>query len=131
MPTGSAVVSDVIDICRNLLAGVAGRLPMLCAPNLADLPIAPIGAREGRCYLRFSVSDEPGVLGKIATVLGEKKVSIASVIQRPPKDAAATIIVFTHAAREADVRSATASIDGLRSTKAPTRLIRIEDIRSS
>jgi homoserine dehydrogenase len=132
LPTGSAVVSDVIDICRNLLAGVSGRLPMLCAPNLADLPIRPVGAREGKNYLRFTVSDEPGVLGKIAGVLGEKGVSIASVIQRhPPADQDASIVVFTHQAREADVRSAVDWIDGLKSTRAPTRLIRIEDIRSA
>ena len=41
LPTGSAVVSDIIDICRNLLAGVSGRLPMLCSPHLQDVPLIP------------------------------------------------------------------------------------------
>jgi len=129
MPTGSAVVSDVIDLCRNLMAGVAGRLPMLCAPNLADVPLRSIDERTGKAYLRFSVSDEPGVLGRIAGVLGEKGVSIASVIQRQPRqgDVGATIVVFTHDAREGDIRAAVKWIDGLASTRAPTRLIRIED----
>lgn len=128
MPTGSAVVSDVIDICRNLLAGVSGRLPMLCAPHLSDVSIRPVSDRQGAYYLRFSVSDEPGVLGKIASVLGEKNVSLASVIQRPQKkdDPFATIVVFTHTAREQDVQAALTWIDGLRSTVAPTQLIRIE-----
>jgi homoserine dehydrogenase len=129
MPTGSAVVSDVIDLCRNLLAGVAGRLPMLCAPNLADVPVRPLDQRRGRSYLRFTVNDEPGVLGRIAGVLGEKGVSIASVIQRQPLpgEGGATIVVFTHLAGEADIRAAVKWIDGLSSTRAPTRLIRIED----
>ena len=66
LPTGSAVVSDIIDICRNLFAGVSGKLPMLCAPYLQEVPRIPHSERRGPYYLRFSVSDEPGVLGRIA-----------------------------------------------------------------
>src|SRR5262249_55700866 len=131
LPTGSAVVSDVIDICRNILAGVSGRLPMLCAPHLRDLPLRSIGERQGACYLRFTVSDEPGVLGRIAGVLGEKGISIASVIQRQPlrtePRSPATIVVFTHVAIEADVQSALRWTDELKTTRAPSKLIRIED----
>jgi homoserine dehydrogenase len=129
MPTGSAVVSDIIDTCRNLLAGVSGRLPLPVAPNVQDVPLLSSGERRGPTYLRFSVSDEPGVLGRIASVLGEKGVSINSVLQRPPRpqDTHATIVVFTHDTREADVLAAVTWIDSLRSTRAPTQLIRIEE----
>jgi homoserine dehydrogenase len=128
LPTGSAVVSDVIDTCRNLMAGVSGRLPMLCAPHLQDVPLRSLADRRGPYYLRFSVTDEPGVLGRIASVLGEKGVSIASVLQRPIKHAPhATIVVFTHDAREHDVQAAVKWIDGLKSTAARTQLIRIEE----
>jgi homoserine dehydrogenase len=131
MPTGSAVVADVIDICRNLLAGVSGRLPMLCAPHLRDVKVRSPGERRGPFYLRFSVSDEPGVLGRIAGVLGEKGISIASVIQRHTRKEkegeGATVVVFTHDAREADVLAAVAWIDSLRSTRSATQLLRIEE----
>jgi homoserine dehydrogenase len=129
LPTGSAVVSDVIDTCRNLLAGVSGRLPLPCVPNVQDVPLLSSGERRGPVYLRFSVSDEPGVLGRIASVLGEKGVSINSVLQRPPRpeDAHATIVVFTHDTREAEVDAAVKWIDSLRSTRAPTQVIRIEE----
>ncbi|MGQ0508642.1 MAG: homoserine dehydrogenase, partial [Myxococcaceae bacterium] len=126
LPTGSAVVSDVVDICRNLLAGVSGRLPMLCAPNLQDVTIRPTAHREGKYYLRFSVNDEPGVLGKIASFLGEKGVSLASVLQRQPPDvegkADATIVIFTHSARESDLNAAVQWIDQLKSTRARTQV---------
>ncbi len=131
LPTGSAVVSDVIDICRNILAGVSGRLPTLCAPHLREIPLRPAGERRGACYLRFTVSDEPGVLGRIAGVLGEKGVSIASVIQRQPlrtePGSPATIVVFTHEATESEVEAALHWIDQLKTTRAPSKLIRIED----
>jgi homoserine dehydrogenase len=115
LPTGSAVVSDIIDVARNLLAGVSGRLPMLCPPLLQDVPVRPVGQRRGRMYLRFTVADAPGVLGRIATVLGEKNVSLASVSQPQPKagETGAVIAVFTHQAREADVGTAVEWIDAL------------------
>lgn len=128
LPTGSAVVSDIIDICRNLLAGVSGRLPLPCPPNLSDIPVKPAGAREAAFYLRFTVADEPGVLGRIAGVLGEKGVSIASVVQPKPRPGeSATIVVFTHAAREADLRAAVEWINQLHSTKAATCVVPIEE----
>jgi homoserine dehydrogenase len=128
MPTGSAVVSDVLDICRNLLAGVSGRLPMLCAPHLQDVPFFAPDDRVGPYYLRFNVSDEPGVLGKIAGVLGEKGISIASVVQRRKRTGEfATVVVFTHDAREAEVLAAVHWIDALKSTMAKTKVIRIEE----
>ena len=128
LPTGSAVVADLIDSCRHLLAGVSGRLPLPCAPHVQEVPLLPSGERRGPLYLRFSVSDEPGVLGRIASVLGEKGVSLASVLQRPRRaeEAHATIVVFTHEAREADVLAAVQWIDSLNSTRAPTQVIRIE-----
>ena len=58
----------------------------------------------------------------------QREVSIASVSQRNRRsDADATVVVFTHAAREADVKAAIAWIDALKSTRAPTQLIRIEE----
>ncbi len=127
MATGSAVVSDLIDLCRNLLAESPGRVPMPCEPWIRDVPPRPAGEIVCPYYLRFTVDDEPGVLARIASVLAEKKISIGAVIQRERKEQenAATVIIVTHAAREVDVKAALAWLDGLASTRAPTRLIRI------
>lgn len=129
LPTGSAVVADILDVCRNVLAGISGRIPLPSGPNLLGVPVRPHTERVGAYYLRFTVQDEPGVLGRIATVLGEQRVSIASLVQRAePRGAegSATIQIFTHDAREGDVRAAVARIDALASTLAPTKVIRIE-----
>ena len=129
-PTGSAVVADVLDVCRSVLAGISGRIPLPVGPNLVDLPVLPRSAREGCFYLRFNVVDEPGVLGRIATVLGERKVSIESLVQRPghgESHGTARILLFTHAAREGQVRAAVEEVDQLRSTVAPTRVFRVEN----
>ncbi|MFN7132902.1 MAG: homoserine dehydrogenase [Myxococcales bacterium] len=127
MATGSAVVSDLIDLCRNLLAESPGRVPMPCEPWIKDAPRP--SADELRCpyYLRFTVDDQPGVLARICGVLAERNISIGSVVQRERRgaDEAATVIIVTHEAREGDVRAALNWIDGLGTTRARTRLIRI------
>jgi len=128
MPTGSAVVSDIIDLTRNILSGSPGRVPLPPEQPLVSLrPHAEI-----RCayYLCCSVKDEPGVLAQIASTLAARAISVAAVQQREQADSSAPVpLVFvTHQAREADVRAAIADIDKRPSTVKPTRLIRIETV---
>jgi len=128
MPTGSAVVSDIIDLTRNILAGSPGRVPLPPATPLATLrPHAEI-----RCayYLRFAVRDTPGVLARIASHLAARGISIAAVQQREQNDQGAPVplVIVTHEAREADLEAAIAEIDREATTLAPTRRIRIEGV---
>jgi homoserine dehydrogenase len=128
MPTGSAVVADIIDLTRNIVASSPGRVPLPPEQSLVELrPHAEI-----RCayYLHFSVKDEPGVLARIATTLAARSISVAAVQQREQADASAPVpLVFvTHQAREADVKGAIAEIDRHPATLTPTRLIRIESV---
>jgi homoserine dehydrogenase len=128
MPTGSAVVSDIIDLTRNILAESPGRVPLPPEKPLVSLrPHAEI-----RCayYLHFSVQDAPGVLARIASTLAERRISIAGVQQREQNDEGKPVplVIVTHVAREADLRAAIADIDAFPTTLAPTRLIRIESL---
>jgi homoserine dehydrogenase len=127
MPTGSAVVSDIIDLTRNILSGSPGRVPLPPARPLVTLRPHD----EIRCgyYLHFSVADAPGVLARIASKLAARRISIAAVQQREQNDEGAPVplVIVTHAAREADMRGAIGEIDRDPTTLAPTRLIRIEN----
>jgi homoserine dehydrogenase len=128
MPTGSAVVSDIIDLTRNILAGSPGRVPL--PPEKPLVSQRPHD--EVRCgyYLRFAVKDEPGVLARIASRLAAGRISIAAVQQRGQNDQGQPVplVIVTHEAREADLRAAIAEIDRYPATLAPTRLIRIEAV---
>ncbi len=130
MPTGSAVVSDIVDLARNVLAGASGRVPPL-SYQMADLALQPLKPMEEvvcRYYFRFSAIDRPGVLSKIAGVLGEKGISIAAVIQKGREEKGSVpIVMLTHEAREAAVREALAQIDRLDIVTAPTKILRIEE----
>ena len=77
----------------------------------------------------ISIRDEPGVLSHIAGVLGENQIGIESVLQkgRGSESQSVPVLVMTHPAKEAAVRSALEKIDRLPDVTAPTRLIRIEE----
>jgi homoserine dehydrogenase len=128
MPTGSAVVSDIIDLSRNIVSGSPGRVPL--PPEKPLVTLRPHD--EVRCgyYLRFSVRDEPGVLARTASRLADRNISIAAVQQREQNDQGKPVplVIVTHEAREADVSAAILDIDRQPGTIAPTRLIRIESV---
>ena len=122
LPTGSAVVSDIIDLTRNILAGSPGRVPL--PPDRPLVTLRPHDEIRTAYYLRFSVRDEPGVLARIASHLAARRISIAAVQQREQNDQGAPVplVIITHLAREADLRAAIVEIDRDPTTLAPSRL---------
>jgi len=129
LPTASAVVSDLIDIGRNLVRGAVGRVaPTGYRPDeRRPLRVRPMAEIESVYYLRFQAYDRPGVLSKIAGVLGQYGISIASVIQKSRAlGAAVPLIMQTHRARELSVRRALAEIDAGQDVAGRTVLMRIE-----
>ena len=129
-PTASAVVGELIEISRNILAGIGRRTPPLgyLDASMALIPLKPMGEIVSKYYLRFSVVDRPKVLSRIAGVLGDHGISIESMIQTARStQESVSIVIMTHEAREADVRAALAQIDNLEFITEKTNLIRIED----
>lgn len=130
MPTASAVVSDIMDISRDMLKGVSRRLParVLDETNIEDIVLLPMDDIETKYYFRFSAVDRPGVLSKIAGILGTNNISIAAVIQKGRKlDGAVPVVMTTHESREKNVRTALDEIDKLDVVQDRTVRIRIED----
>ena len=130
MPTASAVLSDVVDIARNILKGISGRVPLRSANESAmeDIQLMPIDKIETKYYFRFSAVDRPGILSKISGILGENDISIATVIQKARKeDSAVPIVMTTYKAREKNVQQALKKIDKLDIVLDKTILVRIED----
>ncbi|HZW37593.1 MAG: homoserine dehydrogenase [Deltaproteobacteria bacterium] len=130
-PTASAVVSDVIEIARNLRGGGVGRIPPsgLFLHDLGETAmVSPFEEVRSEYYLRFQVVDKPGVLSRIAGALGAHSISISSVIQKGRKEESAVpIVIVTHHARESDMRAALSETDRLPVVLDRTRMIRIEN----
>lgn len=129
MPTGSAVVSDVIAIARNLLTGSTGRVPPASfqQDQRRPLRIRPMEEITSLYYMRFMVLDKPGVLSKITGVLGDHRISISSVIQQGRKEGQTVpVVIMTHRASERNVQAALREIDPMAFVSEPTTLIRVE-----
>ncbi len=131
LPTASALVGDLMEIARAIDRQTAGRVaPLSYLPGaLQAKAVVPLGELYGRCYLRFTMRDRPGVFGHIASVLGDHEIGIESVIQKGRGGATESVpvLMLTHAASEAAVRQALDSIDRMSDVTAPTRLVRIEE----
>jgi homoserine dehydrogenase len=131
MPTGTAVVSDLVELARNISSGIKRRVPPLSFSDEDIERIKPKKMEEviTNYYLRFSALDKPGVLSRISGILGDHKISIASVIQkgRAGDDRDVPVVIMTHEARERDIKAALAEIDGLDIIARPSILYRVED----
>ncbi|GLI33868.1 homoserine dehydrogenase [Desulforhabdus amnigena] len=130
LPTGSAVVADLMDIARDILANTPERIaPLAFLPErLSLIPIKPISDISTCYYFRFSAVDRPGVLSKISGILGANEISISAVIQKGRQtEGSVPIVMVTHEAVEANVRKALKEIDELNVVLAPTQTIRIEN----
>lgn len=129
MPTGSAVVSDVVAIGRNLLKGAVGRVPVASfqQDQRRPLRLKPMEEIRSLYYLRFTVVDRPGVLAQIAGELGRCGISISSMVQQGRREGQTVpVVIKTHTARERDVQDALREINRRPFVSEPTRLIRVE-----
>ncbi len=131
MPTGSAVVSDLVNIGRNINKGISQRIP----PDLSTrsfqekgLVLKPFSEVITHYYFRFSALDSPGVLSTIAGILGTHQISIASVIQKGREvGGSVPIVMMTHEARESAVQKAIHEIDRLQVITDRTVIIRVKN----
>ncbi|ABR33725.1 MULTISPECIES: homoserine dehydrogenase [Clostridium] len=128
LPTGSAVVSDIVSIVRN---NVETENPNpVVKNNLWEREILDMGSVESKFYIRATVLDESGVLGEITAILGKHNVSIRSVIQKgDEEDGQVTIVLVTHRTSEAQIDGAVEEITSLKSVYKIDNIIRIEDFK--
>ena len=109
LPTGSAIVSDVIYAATH----VDHKYSTFKNTENADKNVAFIEDYKSAYYLRISVDDESGTLAKITSVLGKNHVSIVEMIQRAKGEGKAEIVLITHETHEFAVRNAVAKINAL------------------
>lgn len=127
--TASAVMGDVVAICRDQLSGAHLRTPIMGCTKSAvqSLPIKAMSEIISHYYLHFKTIDRPGVLSRIAGCLGDHNISIHSMIQPECHEAdCVPIVLMTHAAREADIVRALKEIEAFDFTCQSPRLIRVE-----
>ena len=130
LPTASAVVSDLVDISRNLISGSGQRVPYLSflSHRMNDLSILPMDDVTCRYYVRFMAMDKPGVLSSISGIFGKYNISIRSVHQKGGgEDCCVPLVMLTSISREKDMQNALTEIESMNLSKGKAVLIRIEE----
>ena len=131
-PTASAVVADLVDVVRALTTDPENRVPHLAFQpgELTDLPLLPIDQVETAYYLRLKVVDEPGVMARIAGILGDAGISSEAIQQKEPTVGGGEIslILLTRRVLEGHMMHAIAQIEGLGSVIGKVVYIRVEHL---
>jgi Homoserine dehydrogenase len=121
LPTGSAVVGDIISVLRNEEVTPIKR-------QYTNKEIVTAENIKSQYYLRITVKDQPGVLGKITTIFGENKVSILSFIQKPKKEDFVSLVLVTHDTLEGNINKSLEDIKKLDMVDKVKNVIRIEGL---
>lgn len=133
LPTGSAVVADIVSIGLGAMPAVYRSSPALRG-EAKKAQVIPISELESRYYLRIMVADSPGALADITGIFGSYGISIASVHQDEPAESEnggsappVPVVVVLHTAKEQDVLAARDKINALESTAEVSSVIAIVD----
>ena len=135
-PTASAVMGDILDIARGA-ASYPFRVP---AAKLRPYTRATLGRHHGAYYVRLAVYDRPGTMAGIAGRMGERQVSLESIVQRRPRGAQiginargqpgapTPVILITHETTEEAIRAALDAIHRDGHVAEVPQMIRIEPL---
>lgn len=134
-PTASAVASDIVDVARGLV------LPPFLKPisQLQPFRRSSLSGHQGPYYIRLSVPDRPGAMAAITKSMGDRGVSLESIVQRrhaanlqnfspSPTDLAAQVVIITHETTEENIRKALEEIEADGKVAARPQMIRIEEL---
>lgn len=122
LPTGSAVVGDIMDVARNMLFHCNGRIGCSCYKNL---PIKQIGDTTSRYYIRMRLEDRAGTLAAMAGVFAENDASIAILLQKETIENDAEIVVVTHEVAEKKFMDAIKKFSSMEMVKENSSIIRV------
>ena len=124
-PTGSAVVSDIVDMAARK---TTGHVRTGFSAHRGDRRMKRGDESTSRFYMRFKAHDRPGVLSKISGILADYNISIASVVQKERKeDDYVPIVMLTYEATEENLGLAKEKIDALPFVGGESVYMRIEE----
>ena len=127
LPTGSAVVADIVSIVRSDVE--TDNSSKVVKNNLWKKEVKNVDEIVSWYYIRATVADEAGVLSGISSVFGKYKVSLRSVIQKEvnKNESKVTLVLVTHKCTEEQLNNSINNLKELSSVNSIDNVIRIED----
>lgn len=126
-PAAMMVIHDLVDISSTMQSSPKY---MYEFPELKNKPVIPISDMVSPYYLRFTCLNVPGVIGKIATVLGENKINIESTHASATdtirkREKTSFVHIFTEPASEYDLQKSLKTIRKLKVVRGEIKMLRI------
>ncbi|MCP4051322.1 MAG: homoserine dehydrogenase [bacterium] len=109
-PTGSAVVSDIIDIAMDKRAA-SDRISRKESVAACKRVLLPIEKCETRFYIRFSSLDKQGLVEKINRVLEKNNIGISQTGPEEKIEQRSEVVMITDKVQEQDLYKAVAELD--------------------
>ena len=120
-PTGSAVISDVIDIAFDR--------EHLSRRNLEDtfkpVDLLSMDKTMTQYYFRLQVLDEPGVFEKVSKVFADHSISLSKISQKESSEGLAEIVLVTHKIQEKSLALLRTDLDSLNVIQSISSMIRV------
>jgi homoserine dehydrogenase len=117
MPTASAVVADIMDVKNHIVI----------QNGCEDADLLPVVDTASKYYIRLIAIDKPGVMSKITGILGDKGISLLSVVQKGVLKDTAEIVLITHIANTGKVFEALDEIQNMKEVESIESVIRVEE----
>ncbi len=128
LPTGSAVIGDIMEAAADTLNGVGTPVSVTMMLQKAELEYCAPETIEKRCYVRLCLEDKPGSMAKVMAIFGNHNISIASVVQKERHEAGyAPVVILTQSAKESEFAAAMAQIEALAVSGCTPVRMRLED----
>ncbi len=122
LPTGSAVVGDILDVARNMMYHCTGRIGCSCYKNV---PIKEMKDTESGYYIRMKLEDRAGTLAELAGVFGKNGVSISMLIQKAKEDNTAEVVIVSYGVKECKFVDSLSTISNMKMVKEISSVIRV------
>lgn len=122
LPTGSAVVGDILDVARNMMYDCTGRIGCSCYKNI---PIKEMKDTESGYYIRMKLEDRAGTLAELAGVFGKNGVSISMLIQKAKEGDTAEVVIVSYGVQECKFIDSLSTISNMNMVKEISSVIRV------
>lgn len=122
LPTGSAVVGDIMDIARNMQYHCTGRIGCSCYQNL---PVKKMSETRSSYYIRMKLEDRAGTLAALAGLFGSNDVSISMLLQKAKEGNTAEVVIVTYDVMEKQFMDSITVIKTMSMVKEISSIIRV------
>lgn len=122
LPTGSAVVGDILDVARNIQFGCTGRIGCSC---YKEIPVKNMGETTSSYYVRMKLEDRAGTLAALAGLFGSNNVSISMLLQKAKQGNTAEVVIVTYDVLEKQFMDSMTVISTMSMVKEVSTIIRV------